>query len=71
MQRLNPTARMQFESFQRMAVQSGNPEQYLMQQLGNNPVFQKVMQIRQSKTPEEFNNYLGNLYNSLNGQKTV
>ncbi|MCM1003581.1 MAG: hypothetical protein NC408_04495 [Candidatus Gastranaerophilales bacterium] len=68
MQKLGPDARSQFESFQRMAVQSGNPEQYMMQQLGNNPVFQKVMNIRQNKTPEEFNNYLGNLYSSLNNQ---
>lgn len=66
MSRLNPATRTQFESFQRMAMQSGNPEQYIMQQLGNNPVFQKVIAIRQGKTPEEFNNYLGNLYNSLN-----
>lgn len=67
MSRLNPTARNQFENFQKMAMQSGNPEQYIMQQLGNNPTFQKVMAIRQGKTPEEFNNYLGNVYNSLNG----
>lgn len=66
MSRLNPAAKTQFESFYRMAMQSGNPEQYVMQQLGNNPTFQKVMAIRQGKTPEEFNSYLGNIYNSLN-----
>lgn len=63
--RMNPEMRSQIENIQKMAMQGGNPEQYLMQRFGNDPKFQQVVNLVRSKSPEDFNNYLGNIYNSL------
>ncbi|MCM1339779.1 MAG: hypothetical protein NC191_08920 [Muribaculaceae bacterium] len=66
MSRMNPQMRSQIENIHRMAMQGGNPEQYLMQQFGNDPKFQQVVNLVRNKSPEELNNYLGNIYNSFN-----
>jgi hypothetical protein len=63
-----PQVRQQIENTYQMAVRSGNPEQFLRQRFGNNEGFNKAFNIKQGKSPEEFNNYLGNISRSMNGQ---
>lgn len=48
------------------ATQSGNPEQFLSQRFGNNPNFQKALNVYKTQGAEQFNNYLGNVFNSMN-----
>lgn len=48
------------------AVNSGNPEQFLMQRFGGNENFMKAYNVARNKSPEELNNYLGNIYKSMN-----
>lgn len=48
------------------AAQSGNPEQFLSQRFGNNPNFQKALNVYKQQGSEQFNNYLGNIFNSMN-----
>lgn len=72
MNKIPPQMRSQIENIHKMAMQGGNPEQYLMQKFGNNPQFQQAVNLVRSKSPDELNNYLGNIYNSLNnGQSLV
>lgn len=66
MSKMNPQIRSQIENIHKMAMQGGNPEQYLMQKFGNNPQFQQAVNLVRGKSPDELNNYLGNLYKSLN-----
>ena len=54
------------ENTYNMAMRSGNPEQYQMQNYGNNQGFVKALELRKNKSPEEFNNYLTNITNSMN-----
>lgn len=69
MSKIPPQMREQIENVHKMAMQQTNPEQFLMQRFGNNPKFQQAMNAIKGKSPEEINNYLGNLYNTLsNGQ---
>lgn len=63
-----PQLRQQIDATFQMAVRSGNPEQFLRQRFGNNEGFNKAFSIREGKSPEEFNNYLGNISRSMNGQ---
>lgn len=48
------------------AKQSNNPEQFLNQRFGNNPNFQKAFNVYKTQGQEQFNNYLGNIFNSMN-----
>ena len=68
MANLPPQIRQQVNATYMQALQSGNPEQFLMQRYGNNDGFRRAFEIRQGKSPEEFNNYLGNISRSMNGQ---
>lgn len=65
MAKIQPQMRTEIENTYKMAMQQANPEQFFQQRFGNNPNFQKAMNIVRNKSPEEFNNYLGNLYNTL------
>lgn len=71
MSKMTPQARANVENIYKMAMQGGNPEQYLMQRFGNDPKFQQVVNIVRNKNPQELNSYLGNLYNSLNNSGAV
>lgn len=71
MSRMNPQMRAQIQNIHKMAMQGGNPEQFLMQKFGNNPQFQQVVNLVRGKSPEELNNYLGNIYNSLNNGQSL
>ena len=65
--KLPPQIRGQVEMTYQMAMQSGNPEQFLTQRFSNNEGFNKAMNIKRGKSPEEFNNYLGNISRTMNG----
>ena len=67
MSKITPDMRNQIENIYKMGIQGGNPEQFFMQRFGNDPAFQKALNVVRGKTPEEFNNYLGNLYKTLGG----
>ena len=71
MSKMNPQMRVQIENLHKMAMQGGNPEHFFLQRFGNDPKFQQAMNIVRNKSPEEFNNYLGNLYNSLNNDQPL
>lgn len=64
-----PQIRQQIEQTYQMAMQSGNPEQFLTQRFGNNEGFNKALNISRSKSPEEFNNYLGNISRTMNNNR--
>lgn len=66
---MNPQTRQQIEQTYQMAMQSGNPEQFLMQRFGNNEGFNKVLNISRNKSPEEFNNYLSNISRTMNNNR--
>lgn len=66
---MNPQIRQQIEQTYQMAMQSGNPEQFLMQKFGNNEGFNKVLNISRNKSPEEFNNYLSNISRTMNNNR--
>lgn len=68
---MTPQMRTQIENIHKMAMQGGNPAEFLMQRFGNNPKFQQAIEIVRNKTPEEINNYLGNLYTSLSNNKPI
>jgi len=38
---MNPQMQNSFQSLQMQAMQSGNPQQFLMQRFGNDPMFQE------------------------------
>lgn len=65
MSKMSPEMRSQIDNLYKMAMQAGNPEQYFMQRFGNDPKFQQAMNVVKNKSPEELNNYFGNIYNSL------
>jgi hypothetical protein len=67
MANLPPQTRQQVHAVYMQAMQSGNPEQFIMQRYGNNDAFRKAFEVKNGKSPEEFNNYLGNISRSMNG----
>ena len=42
---MNPQMQNNIQSIQQQAMQSGNPQQFLMQKYGNDPMFQEGMKI--------------------------
>lgn len=49
-----------------LVMNSNNPEQMLMQILGDNPQYQQVYNIIQGKTPEQIKQYAQNLCKTQN-----
>lgn len=64
MSKMNPEIRSQIDNLYKMAMQGGNPEQFLMQRFGNDPKFQQAMNVVRSKNPEQLQVYLGNILNN-------
>lgn len=64
MSKMNPEMRSQIDNLYKMAMQAGNPEQFLMQRFGNDPKFQQAMNIVRGKNPEQLQTYLGNILNN-------
>lgn len=49
-----------------LVMNSNNPEQMLMQILGDNPQYRQVYDIVQNKTPEQIKQYAQNLCKTQN-----
>ena len=64
---LPPHVQQEINNVYKQAMQSNNPEQFLAQKFGNAPYYQKAMDVYKSKSPDELNTYLGNIYKSMKG----
>ncbi len=63
---LPPQKQQEIMYLYQQAKQSPNPEQFLSQRFGNNPNFQNALNVYKTQGAEQFNNYLGNIFNSMN-----
>jgi len=63
---LPPAKQQEIMYLYQQAKQSPNPEQFLSQRFGNNPNFQKALNVYKTQGAEQFNSYLGNIFNSMN-----
>lgn len=66
--RMPPQLRQEIEQTYQMAMQSGDPEQFLSQKFSNNEGFNKAFNLKRNKSPKEFNNYLGNIMYDMNNR---
>ena len=55
---LNPQMQQSFQSLQQQAMQSGNPQQFLMQKFGNDPNFMEGMKIFNEQGIQGLQNYI-------------
>jgi hypothetical protein len=55
---LNPQMQNSFQSLQMQAMQSGNPQQFLMQRFGNNPNFSEGLKIFNEKGIQGLNEFI-------------
>lgn len=55
---MNPQMQNSFQSLQMQAMQSGNPQQFLMQRYGNDPMFQEGMKIFNEQGIQGLQNFI-------------
>ena len=55
---MNPQMQNSFQSLQMQAMQSGNPQQFLMQRVGNDPNFMEGMKIFNEQGIQGLQNYI-------------
>ncbi len=55
---MNPQMQNSFQSLQMQAMQSGNPQQFLMQKFGNDPNFMEGMKIFNEQGIQGLQNYI-------------
>lgn len=55
---MNPQMQNSFQSLQMQAMQSGNPQQFLMQKYGNDPNFMEGMKIFNEQGIQGLQNYI-------------
>lgn len=55
---LNPQMQNSFKSLQMQAMQSGNPQQFLMQKYGNDPMFQEGLKIFNEQGIQGLQNFI-------------
>ena len=55
---LNPQMQNTFQTLQQQAIQSGNPQQFLMQRYGNDPMFQEGLKIFNEQGIQGLNNFI-------------
>jgi hypothetical protein len=55
---LNPQMQQSFQTLQQQAMQSGNPQQFLMQKFNNNPLFQQGWQIFNEQGIQGLQNFI-------------
>jgi hypothetical protein len=55
---LNPQMQQSFQSLQQQAMQSGNPQQFLMQKFNNDPLFQQGWQIFNEQGIQGLQNFI-------------
>ena len=55
---MNPQMQNSFQSLQQQAIQSGNPQQFLMQRFGNDPMFQEGLKIFNEQGIQGLQNFI-------------
>mgnify|MGYP007022366327 CR=1 FL=1 len=55
---MNPQMQNSFQSLQMQAMQSGNPQQFLMQRFGNDPMFQEGLKIFNEQGIQGLQNFI-------------
>jgi hypothetical protein len=55
---MNPQMQNSFQSLQMQAMQSGNPQQFLMQKFGNDPMFQEGLKIFNEQGIQGLQNFI-------------
>lgn len=55
---MNPQMQNSFKSLQQQAMQSGNPQQFLMQRYGNDPMFQEGLKIFNEQGIQGLQNFI-------------
>lgn len=55
---MNPQMQNNFQSLQMQAMQSGNPQQFLMQRFGNDPMFQEGLKIFNEQGIQGLQNFI-------------
>ena len=60
---MNPQMQNSFQSLQMQAMQSGNPQQFLMQKFGNDPNFMEGMKIFNEQGIQGLQNYIASKMN--------
>ncbi len=55
---MNPQMQNNIQSIQQQAMQSGNPQQFLMQKYGNDPMFQEGMKIFNEQGIQGLQNFI-------------
>ena len=59
---MNPQMQNSFQSLQMQAMQSGNPQQFLMQRFGNDPMFQEGLKIFNEQGVEGLNKFIASKF---------
>jgi hypothetical protein len=60
---MNPQMLNSFQSLQQQAIQSGNPQQFLMQRFGNDPNFSEGLKIFNEKGIKGLNEFIASKMN--------
>lgn len=60
---LTPQMQNSFQSLQQQAIQSGNPQQFLMQRYGNDPNFSEGLKIFNEKGIDGLSNFIASKMN--------
>ena len=60
---MNPQMQSSFQSLQMQAMQSGNPQQFLMQKFNNDPLFQQGWQIFNEQGIQGLQNFIASNIN--------
>lgn len=60
---MNPQILNSFQSLQQQAIQSGNPQQFLMQRFGNDPNFSEGLKIFNEKGIQGLNEFIASKMN--------
>ena len=55
---MNPQMQNSYQSLQMQAMQSGNPQQFLMQRFGNDPMFQEGLKIFNEQGIQGLQNFI-------------
>lgn len=56
--RMSPQMQKNIQSIQQQALQSGNPQQFLMQRYGNDPMFQEGLKIFNEQGIQGLQNFI-------------
>lgn len=63
LKQFSPQMQQSFQSLQQQAMQSGNPQQFLMQKFNNDPLFQQGWQIFNEQGIQGLQNFIASNLN--------